>query len=103
MSDKSLEKAIKSIVETAHPEKIILFGSRAVGQGHQCSDYDLLVIKEGVKKKRLLAQEIYRKFKNLGASIDVIVANSQEVAEQRNNPYLIYSNAIKSGKVVYEK
>jgi len=50
----SLEKAIKIIVQVAEPDKIILFGSHARGDDKPLSDYDLLVLKGGVRKKRNL-------------------------------------------------
>jgi len=36
----------RRVVETAQPEKIILFGSRARGDARPASDFDVLVIKE---------------------------------------------------------
>ena len=42
-SDK-LDKAVDRIVQAMQPEAIYLFGSRARGEGHADSDYDLLVI-----------------------------------------------------------
>ena len=73
--DDSLEKAIKTIVKVAEPDKIILFSSHARGDDKPGSDYDLLVLKRGVKKQRSLTQKIYLSFKDVGASIDVIVAD----------------------------
>ncbi|MEA3416346.1 MAG: nucleotidyltransferase domain-containing protein, partial [Thermodesulfobacteriota bacterium] len=61
--DDSLEKAIKTIVKVAEPDKIILFGSHARGDDKPGSDYDLLVLKRGVKKQRLLTQKIYLSFR----------------------------------------
>jgi len=42
-SDK-LDKAVDRIVQAMQPEAIYLFGSRARGEEHADSDYDLLVI-----------------------------------------------------------
>jgi predicted nucleotidyltransferase len=55
----SLEKAINTISQVAEPDKIILFGSHAGGNDKPGSDYDLLVLKRGVRKRRALTQEIY--------------------------------------------
>ena len=60
----SLEKAISIVVKVAEPEKIILFGSRAKGEHTSESDYDLLVLKKGVRQPRKLAQKIYLSFKD---------------------------------------
>jgi len=38
---------LKKIIEQLHPEKVILFGSKAKGEGNQFSDTDMAVI--GVK------------------------------------------------------
>lgn len=98
-----LEKAIKIIVKVAKPDKIILFGSRAQEDNFPYSDYDLLVLKKGVKKERELAQKIYLNFKNMGAPMDVIVADMDRYERLKTDPYLIYSEAENKGKLVYEK
>ena len=48
--EKILQKIINSVVEIAHPDKIILFGSRATGKAKKDSDYDILVLKKNIKK-----------------------------------------------------
>ena len=99
-----LNKAVEAIVQVADPDKIILFGSRARGTHKEDeSDYDLLVLKRGVKRKRQLAQRIYLNFRNIGAPVDVIVADLNEYEELKKNPYMIYSEADKNGRTVYEK
>ncbi len=99
----SLEKAIKTIVKVAEPDKIILFGSHAKGDDKPESDYDLLVFKRGVKKQRSLTQKIYLSFKDVGASIDIIVADLDKYEHLKTDPYLIYSEADRNGRMVYEK
>ena len=99
----SLEKAIKTIVKVAEPDKIILFGSNARGDDKPGSDYDFLVLKRGMKKQRKLTQKIYLSFKDIGAPIDVIVADLDKYEHLKTDPYLIYSEADKNGRMVYEK
>ena len=96
----SLEKAIKTIVKVAEPNKIILFGSHVRGDDKLGSDYDLLVLKRGVKKQRSLTQKIYLSFKDVGAPIDVIVANLDKYEHLRTDPYLIYFEEYQSGFLV---
>jgi predicted nucleotidyltransferase len=98
-----LEKAIKIIVQVAEPDKIILFGSQARGDDGFESDYDLLVLKRGVKKHRELTQEIYLNFKDVGAPIDIIVADLDKYDQLKTDPFLIYSEVEKNGRMVYEK
>jgi len=99
----ALEKAIKIIVQVAEPDRIILFGSHAREDGKPESDYDLLVLKKGAGKKRALTQKIYLSFKDVGAPIDVIVADLDKYEQLKTDPYLIYSEAAKNGRMVYEK
>ena len=98
-----LEKAIRIIVQVAEPDKIILFGSQARGDDGFESDYDLLVLKRGVKKQRELTQEIYLNFKDVGAPIDIIVADLDKYDQLKTDPFLIYSEVEKNGRMVYEK
>ena len=100
---ESLRKAIETIVRVAEPDRIILFGSYSKGDDKPDSDYDLLVLKRGVKKQRSLTQKIYMSFKNIGAPIDVIVADLDKYEQLKSDPYLIYSEAAKNGRTVYEK
>ena len=99
-----LNKAIETIVHVADPDKIILFGSRAYDKHKEGeSDYDLLVLKKGVRKQRELAQKIYLNFRNIGAPVDVIVTDLEKYEELKTNPYMIYIEADRNGRVVYEK
>ena len=100
---KILEKIVKKIVETAYPEKIILFGSRARGNNKKESDFDFMVIKKGVKNERDISRRIYRALfeERLGVSVDIIVVDKDKLERNKKNSYLIYSSALKEGEIVY--
>jgi predicted nucleotidyltransferase len=102
MSDP-LKKAINAIVRVAKPDRIILFGSHAIGKQEAKSDYDLLVLKKNLKNQRKLVHDIYLNFKNIGAPVDVLAVDLEKFEELKEDPYLIYSEAYQRGKVVYEK
>jgi len=99
----ALEKAIETIVRVSEPDTIILFGSYAKGKQKKGSDYDLLVLKKGLRKPRNLAQKIYLNFKDIGAPVDIIVASLSKFEKLKSDPYLIYGEASRHGKIVYEK
>jgi predicted nucleotidyltransferase len=46
-SDPIVERVVKIIAEGIHPQKIILFGSRATGTARPGSDLDLVVVYAG--------------------------------------------------------
>ena len=100
---ESLQKALDIIIRVADPDRIILFGSHARNEANDDSDYDLLVLKKNIIKKRRLAQKIYSNFKNIGAPIDIIVNDLSEYEILKNDPYMIYETISKEGLVIYDK
>lgn len=101
-SDKILENIISSIVATANPDKIILFGSRATGKHRQDSDYDICVLKKRIRRRRKFAQKIRSKMKFL-APMDIIVNTPKRYDDIKDNPFLIYFDINNLGQVIYEK
>ena len=100
--ERTLDKIVRRVVEVADPERVILFGSRARGEERFDSDYDLLVIKPGVKHRRALAQRIYRSLAGVGASIDVLVETPEHLESCKSMPGMLYAEALK-GRTVYER
>lgn len=102
MLESTLDEIVKRVVEVADPERVILFGSRAREEERFDSDYDLLVIKSGVKHRRALAQEIYRNLAGVGASVDVLVETPEHLESCKYAPGLVYAEAL-NGRTVYER
>lgn len=101
--DSTLKKAIEIIIQSVDPDKIILFGSRAKGDNKKDSDYDICVIKKDVSHRRKVAQQIYRFLYSVGVPVDIIVETPEKFEELKDNPFMIYKEISKSGRVVYEK
>ncbi len=95
-----LNEIIDRIVNVAHPEKIILFGSSARNDASPSSDIDLLIVKRGVHRREL-AFEIYRNLIGVGSPVDLVVVTPEDIEKYRNSPALIIHPALKEGKVVY--
>ena len=96
-----LQDIVRRVVEAAHPEKIILFGSAARGEMWLDSDIDLLVIKGGRFNHWRLGWDAYRQLADLDADVDVVFATPDEVRRYGDSPYLVIYPALKEGKVVY--
>jgi len=60
ISDPMVERAVQVIAEAIHPQKIILFGSRAMGTARPDSDLDMVIIYGGEKSKRQVKLDIHR-------------------------------------------
>lgn len=97
-----LAAIVSAIVETADPDKIILFGSRASNDVSPDSDYDILVLKAGEYHRRKLAQELYVALAHIPVPIDLVVEDPKRAEQLRDIPGFIYSEALK-GRVLYER
>ncbi|ODS38163.1 MAG: hypothetical protein A7316_00235 [Candidatus Altiarchaeales archaeon WOR_SM1_86-2] len=100
---KYLKKIIERIVEEVDPDKIILFGSRAKGEGIEGSDYDICVLKSDVARRSNLEKRIYLKLFGIGVPVDIIVETLERFKELKENKFLIYHEIAKYGRTIYEK
>lgn len=101
LSEEILGEIVRRIVEVAHPEKIILFGSVARGEMGSNSDVDLLVVKRGEFDQSRLVGDIYVNLHGVGQAVDVILVTPEQVERYRNTHCLIIAPALQEGKEVY--
>jgi uncharacterized protein len=97
------KEAIKKIIEVAQPDQILFFGSNATLRGFQISDHDLLIVKENVPDEALLTQQISTELKSIQPVVDISVIDKNKFEKLKNDPYLIFNEAIKRSQVVYQK
>jgi predicted nucleotidyltransferase len=98
-----LDRVVKRIVQVADPERIVLFGSAARGELGPDSDIDLLVVKDGVFRRRSVASDIYRSLSGVGYPVDVVVVHVDDVRAFRHSVGSIIEPALREGRVVYER
>ncbi len=107
--DPVLRRIVEVIVKEIDPDKIILFGSRARGDHTEGSDYDILVLKEGVKPEdrrplqRKIRRALWREDIYGSAAVDVIVQDVERFNRLKNEKYLVYYTISREGAVIYEK
>jgi predicted nucleotidyltransferase len=102
-SDDLIADIVRRIVETAQPEKIILFGSRARGDARPNSDFDILVIKESSEPGYRRDAPLYVALADLPVEVEVLVYTPEEVAEWAQVPQAFVTTATREGKTVYER
>lgn len=96
-----LNRIIRRIVATAHPLKIILFGSATRGTFSKDSDLDfLVVVPDGVNRNRV-ARAIYRNMIGLLQPVDIVVATENDLRKHADNFSLIYYTALREGRELY--
>ena len=98
-----LKEIIDRIVEEISPDKIILFGSRATDEDIDNSDYDIFILKKGISNRRKLEQKVYHRFIGINAGIDIIIDTPERFEKLKHNPFMIYQEILRTGKVIYER
>jgi len=96
-----LAEIVRRIVATAHPLRIMLFGSAARGETGSNSDFDLLVIMPDGVHRRQTAQYLHEVLFGVGYAKDIVVATMSDIEKHRHNAGLIYAEALNSGMEVY--
>jgi len=103
MENDTFQEIIRRVVEVAHPDKVILFGSAARGETGYDSDIDLLVVASEPVHRGRLTEKIYMNLIGLGQAVDVVVVTQADVEKYRNNDYLVIAPALREGRVLYER
>jgi uncharacterized protein len=93
-----LDLMVRTIVERFHPLRIALFGSRARGDAHEDSDYDLMVIVERAEKG--LKKAIHAAIVDM-ASVDVVVRSATRFEEDRDDVGTLDYAVDHEGRIVY--
>jgi predicted nucleotidyltransferase len=96
-----LDEIVRRVVEVAHPDRIILFGSAARGEMGPDSDIDLLVVKSGVPHRRRLAQQIYRALIGVLTPVDVAVVTPEDLVRYGGKAGTIIGPALVEGRQIY--
>lgn len=101
--DPLLTSITRTIVDALDPEQVVLFGSRARGDYHGDSDYDLMVVMESDLQPADRAAAVHDLFLRRHWSMDVVVYTPAEIARWSNSVGTIAYTAVHEGHVVYER
>jgi len=98
-----LDVTVARILDAIHPDRIILFGSRATGSSRPSSDFDILVIKDSQEPRFRRSAPLYRLLADVPAEFDILVYTPAEVEEWAEVPQAFVTHAIRTGRVLYER
>ena len=101
--DKICQEIVRHIREVASPRKIVLFGSRARGDGNEESDYDLLVVKDEVKSRPAETHQIIVALLALPIFADVVVRSAEEDRRFQQIRVGFQKRLKEDGVVLYER
>ena len=101
--DKMCQEIVSYIREVASPRKIVLFGSRARGDGNEESDYDLLVVKDEVTSRPEETHQINVALLALPIFADVVVRSAEEDRKYQQIRVGFQKRLMEDGVVLYER
>jgi len=102
VTDEIISTIAGRVVEAIHPEKIILFGSRAWGKADESSDIDLfVVVADSDLPSYRRSVPVYRALRGIGFPVDVVVQTREEVNQSRNVRSSLAWRVMEEGRVVY--
>lgn len=99
--DAVVREATRRLIEAAHPEKIILFGSYARGDLNHGSDLDLLVIVPDIRDRFDELVRLSTILAPLRFPIDVMVYSAHDVEERGHLPGSARRWALEEGRILY--
>ena len=97
-----LEKLVDTVVRTADPERVILFGSAARGELTEDSDIDVLVVKDQCQPLEL-AGDIHVALPAEVHPVDIIVVWPEDLEIYQDTPWRPISSALSEGRTLYVK
>jgi len=103
MDENLIAEIVRRIVQTAQPEKIIVFGSRARGDARPDSDLDVLVIQDSNEPRYRRSVPLYVALAEVPAEVEVMVYTPEEVEEWSQVPQAFVTTALREGITVYER
>ncbi len=99
---KMCQEIVRYVRDVASPRKIVLFGSRARGDGDEDSDYDLLVVKDKVKSHQDDSHQIRVALMALPIFVDVLLRSSEEDKQKQQLQIGLQKSLMEEGVVLYE-
>ena len=107
VSTDQLASLAERIIDLANPRQVILFGSQARGTARENLDIDLLIIADRSSdakwSRRREIGRIRPGLPFLGVPIDILFFTPDEVDKWRDTTNHVVSEALREGKVIYER
>src|SRR4030043_96987 len=98
---KNITELAERIAQEFHPERIILFGSSAVGVAKEDSDVDLLIIMptggSGLRKAAEILEKISPRI-----PVDLIVRDPEDLRRRLEANDFFLREVVEKGKILYE-
>ncbi len=101
VTEQEIKQVVDRIIEFYQPEKIILFGSYALGNANENSDLDLLLIKDTDEPVLNRAEGLHKALRDLFLPMDILVFTPSEISRDKDRKFTFIHDVLKTGKVLY--
>lgn len=101
--ERIIERMAREIVETFHPQAVILFGSHGRRDAGADSDADFLVVMDVTGTRRDAANAIRRSLRNREIPVDVVVVTPEQFERDRRTVGTLVRPAVLEGRVLYSR
>ena len=102
INQKLIEEIVRRVLGATRVERIILFGSAAIGNMSSDSDIDLLVLEDSPGDIRHEMISVRTALRGLGFPFDVLVMPTEQFEESKDVIGGIAYPANKYGRVIYD-
>lgn len=104
LDEALLNEMTKRLVQTFHPDKVILFGSHAWGTPNEASDIDLYVIvPESSERPLQRARRARACVGDVRVALDILVRTRAEANKYRHLYASLECQVFEKGRVLYER
>jgi uncharacterized protein len=103
IANGQVNEIVTKIARNYKPDRIILFGSNAMGNSNEDSDLDFILIKDTGLPKHKRGLEVRKLFYGLPVPMDLKIYSSQEFQVEQSNKYSFLNSALKNSKTLYER
>ncbi len=98
------EELLRAVVEYFDPQRVILFGSRARGDGGEDGDIDLLVVvDDDTPAEKLSWDALWRVRNGCVGALDLMACRSSTLSRRARAIGSFAHTLLREGKVVYER
>jgi predicted nucleotidyltransferase len=104
-TQEKVDQAVATVIATADPSRVFLFGSWARGEARWDSDLDLAVLVPDSAEDDLgrIRKELRRRLDQIPMTIDLVLSTESCAQEFLDSVNSIYSLILERGHLVYER
>jgi len=103
IDNTKISEIVNKVIAFYKPDKVLLFGSYAIGQATEDSDLDLIIVKDTNKPKHKRGREVRKFLYGSMIPIDLKIYTPQEFENEKYSEYSFLYSVINSCITLYER